>query len=64
MRIKEGFYLQFCVDLVDYDISSPLRLDLIEKHMLVADNIVKLPFSKVSGWSVPIVRAHRQMFVK
>ena len=64
MRIKEGFYLQFFVDVVDADIPLLLGLDLLDKHMLVADNTVNLLISKVGRWTVPIVRAHGHMFVK
>lgn len=64
MRIKKGYYLAFWIGVVDADIPLLLGLDLLDKHKLVADNVDKVLVNKISGWSVPITRAHGHLFIR
>lgn len=64
MCIHKGRYSQFWVDVVDADIPLLLGLELLDKHMLVADNVENVLVSKVHSWKIPIIRAHGHLFVR
>lgn len=64
MRIRDGYYLNFWIDVVDADVPLLIGLELLDKHELVVDNVDNLLVSKLGGWTIPIFRTHGHLFIK
>lgn len=64
MRVREGFYLPFQIDVVDADVPLLIGLDLLDLHQLIVDKVDNVLVSKSSGWKIPIARIHGHLFVQ
>ncbi len=58
MRIPtpNGQFIAVLVHVVAPDVPMLIGLDVLDREMLVADNVDNLLRSKIHGWEMPLVR--------
>lgn len=59
----DGSYIPLTVDVINIDVPFLIGLDVLDTEKLVADNVDNKLTSRCYGWSIPITRRNKHMYI-